>query len=166
MGSSFLHLEYFIAIFLVFSYPPPLRNPKAPPLSSRDIWMANDLRRPGERQPHQTLPAVEYLWQQEKGSLWWIFLFPIHSFRMFVNLIFYLISNRLNILNYRKLDSTVSEGGYEHICVFPSHGISFACLGWCPKTLFVKKILRKKNNGGGFYSIVSARLCMVLGVTA
>ena len=70
---------------------------------------------------------------------------------MFLDLIFYLISDHVNVLDFEKLGSAVSEGRYERICVFPSHGISFACRGWCPKTLSVKKILRKKSNGGGFY---------------
>ena len=81
--SSFLHFTYSIARFFNFSHPPPQLVHEAPPLSSLDISVANDLRWQGQRQPHQTLPAVERFCGNRKKEAFYRFLFFSFIFSIF-----------------------------------------------------------------------------------
>ena len=86
-------------------HPPPLPALLAPPFSSQDISVANDLRRQGQRQPYQTPPAVEQIpLRTKKGSPKWISFFPCYSFYTFSAFTFYLISNHLLYTWLLKID--------------------------------------------------------------
>jgi len=61
-SSSFLHLVCSLTRFIIV--PPTSPTSTCPPsalLPSRDISVANDLQRQGQRQPYQTAPAVEQI---------------------------------------------------------------------------------------------------------
>ena len=93
----------------LLSHPPPPINLKAPPLSFWDISVASDLQRQGQRQPHQTPPAVEQLYRDlKKGSHWWISFFPQNSFCIFLSH-FLFSSNYLNVLSLKKLVQSLSS---------------------------------------------------------